>query len=50
MGQVILFSVLASGAVLLGMLHATKPVTGWKALLLPLFWIGTTLAIMGWSV
>ena len=48
MGQSILFAVLLSATVLLGMLPVTTPRSGWKALLLPLVWIGTTLII--WSV
>jgi hypothetical protein len=48
MGQSILFAVLLSASVLLGMLPATTPRSGWKALLLPLLWIGATLVI--WSV
>ena len=51
MGQSILFAVLLSATVLLGMLPATTTSrTGWKAVLLPFAWVGATLLILSWGL
>jgi hypothetical protein len=44
MGRTMLFSMLLGGAVLMGLLPVTTPMTGWKGLLL-ILWVGLVLVV-----
>jgi len=45
MSQAVLFSMLLGGAVLMGLLPVTAPMSGRKGMLLLILWVGLVLAV-----